>query len=496
MKKTLCVLLAALLVCPMLSGCKEKEPEKLRICFDMGAAFDADPTTGKSNQEDAAQRFLSSLDDYAKYMDYGVSSEEIEVEIIPSDESLSTEREAALQRVRTEIMSGGGPDVFICATAGANWGWGWQGAYEALDSNRLFPYVDKAIEEGCFLPLDGYMERAVLTTWDDMFPQLMDAGKNSAGEQVVLPMTFLLPVTMFHEKEMPKIDYEGLAWEDVLAGNDPALHYLANWPFQQTGTGSPTFPRSDIVDSHGAGLSCVYPDIADYSTGELAFTEEELKSRVKESVAAYQKANGQGQDVEAASAYLNRQFSSSLRGGNITGFNWEDNDISLLPLPNEKGGTTALISLWCAVNANTKRAEDAFAVVDAALCESYQKSGKFYYFNGGMPTNKKLLENQNRRFFDPALDPHSLTVQQYDEWVRACGSISAARYPSALDAELNRVMEDVQKEMFHTRPDIDPEEDWYLYATPLFLGGEISDEKLSEIVHAHYEKMERLLDES
>ncbi len=495
MKKLFCTLLAAVFVCLCFSGCEVGEKAKLRICFDMGRAFDLSLLDGKSQQEEAVEKFLSWLDDCAEYMDYGISSEDVEVEIIPSDESLSTEREAALQRVRTEIMSGGGPDVFICATAGETVGLA--DINEAPDSDRLFPYVDKAIEEGYFLPLDDYMERAVLTIWDDMISTVMDGGKNSAGEQVVLPMTFLLPTTMFHQNEMSKIDYEGRSWKDVLAGDDPTLNHLAGWPFQQSGAVNPAQSNeSGPVDLHTASLFCIYPNIANYKTGELAFTEEELINRIKESISAYQKAHGQEQDVESSSSFMNTQFSSSIFGRGPTGFSWEDKNISLLPLPNEKGGATALISLWCAVNANTKRAEDAFAVADAALCESNQKGGYLYCLNAGMPTDKKALEGETHRFGGGTRDPHSLTTQQYEEWLRACGSVTAVRYPSALDAELSAMMEDIQKEMFNSCPGIDPEKDRYLYASPLFIEGEISDEKLAEIVHTHYQKMERMLDES
>lgn len=492
MKKTFCALLSAALLCLMLPGCEEKPPEKLRICFDVGGPYDV--SGGKSQQEETAREVLDWLDSCLQDMDYGVSSEDVELELIPSGGELSTERETALRRVRTEILSGGGPDVFICSTTGDL---RLLGGNFLPDGDRLFPYVDKAMEEDFFLPLDDYMERSVLTNWDDMFQTVMDGGRNSAGEQVVLPMTFLLPVTMFHRDEVPKIDYEGLAWDDARTGG-PALNRLTEWPFwRDLDAKSPEQAgESKSAGSHMSGLAFLYPELADCRSGELAFSEEDLKIRVKESIAACQKAWKEQGDARSNSTLFHTLYSSSAHGLEINGFCWEDRDVSLLPLLNEAGGATAAVSLWCAVNANSKRPGDAFAVADALLCQSYQNKGALYDCNSAMPTNKKVNEGENIRFQGSPMDrPHSLTAQQYEEWARACEAVSAVRYPSAFDMELSLMMEDVQREMLRGVSGARPE-DWEIYALPRFIQGGITDEALSEIVHAHYQKMERLLDES
>jgi len=158
------------------------------------------------------QRFLSYLDDYAKRMDYGVSSEDIELDIIPSDGTQSTERETALQRVRTEIMTSGGPDVFVCK---AYW--------DYLKRERLFPYVEKAIGDGLFLPLDEMMDRAVLTNFSDQCAPALEGGKDEDGHQVIIPMTYAINVDIYRRENLPSYDAAGRTWEDVLKSGHPVL---------------------------------------------------------------------------------------------------------------------------------------------------------------------------------------------------------------------------------------------------------------------------------
>ena len=67
-------------------------------------------------QQEAASGFAEAVTVQAGLQ--GRELSEIEVEVIPSDPESADEREATLQRLRTEIMTGGGPDVFIACTEG------------------------------------------------------------------------------------------------------------------------------------------------------------------------------------------------------------------------------------------------------------------------------------------------------------------------------------------------------------------------------------------
>jgi len=89
------------------------------------------------------------------------------------------------------------------------------------------------------------------------------------------------------------------------------------------------------------------------------------------------------------------------------------------------------------------------------------------------------------------------TQQQYEEYQEAIDQIDAVYFPSMLDIHLagypESLFRDIQNELLHS---FDHGEELSYSSPEVFLKGSISDEKLTEIVHTYYEKMERLLDES
>ncbi len=471
MKKVFCLILTVLLLCALLPGCTEKEPEKLRVCFDAGIPNDLTlRLDGKSLQEEDVKSLLSYIDNCDRYIREGVTSEDIEVEIIPSDETKSTEREAALQRVRTEIMTGGGPDVFVCK-ADADY----------LKRERLFPYVEKAIGDGLFLPMDELMERAVLTNFSDQCAPVLEGGKDKDGHQVVIPMTYAINVDIYRKEDLPSYDAAGKTWEDVLTSEDPLLASQAGWIF---GVGGHSNDDSFLHDVHQTQFLHAFSDLMDFEAGKLTMTEEELTAEIKKALAAYRGYLGSGKELQKSSRELWPATSSVLG----------EEDMTFVPMRNSTGGTTAEVTMFCAINKNTKQPERSFEVIDAFLSQDAQRY-ELYEHSTGMSLNRKIMSKElpfskivNFRF----------TEQQYEEYQKAIDQIDAVYFPSPLDIQLEgypeSLFEDLQNELLNSfghgetavqrrRPEV-------------FLKGEISDEKLSEIVHTYYEKMERLLDES
>ncbi len=471
MKKLFCLMSAALLLCTVLPGCEEKPPEKLRVCFDVGTAQDLTLfSDGKSVQEEDAKVFLSYLDECDKYVREGVTSEDVELELIPSDETQSAERETALQKVRTEIMTGGGPDVFVCKADTVDY----------LYEERLFPYVEKAILDGLFLPLDDLMERAVLTNFGDLCAPVLEGGKDKDGHQAVIPMSYTMGVDIYWAADLPSYDSAGKTWEDVLKSDDPVLAAQTGWMFNIN-----TLPEEaePFYENHNSGLSQIFPNLADFETGKLTMTEEQLTAWIRETLTAYRRYLGQGNSAARAAQEL---WPYTPAAG-------EDEEVTMVPLRNETGGVTAKVKLYCAVNKNTRQPERAFEVIDALLSESFQQGNRLYQ-NGALPVNRKIMSPGLP--FDRAIKKE-FTQQQYEEYQKAIDQIDAVYFPSMLDAQLTgwpeSLFEDLANELLGS---FDHEEDALNRGLEVFKKGSISDEKLAEIVHTYYEKMERLLDES
>ncbi len=482
MKRLFSVFLALVLLCALCSGCAVSNPGPLRVCIDLGSSNDLnsyDP--GKSAMETDVEKFQTWLDDCSKYIREGITSEEIEWEFIPSDETMLTEREAALQRIRTEIMTGGGPDVFLCTT----------NLYKTADhptDSRLFPYVEKAILDGRFLPLDEYLSRAILTNPDDLWEPVMKAGQDRQGKQAVLPMTFTVNVLTYPREVLPEYDSTGKTWNDVLKGDDPVLSLQSLWAFNtEKLIPEPTVHWPWVRSSYFAAFPFLYPKTADFETGKLCFTEEELFHRIKENLAACRSLleNGEYQQQNCA---LSTLTCTQLRPFDL------EQEITYIPLRNETGGTTARIDRWCAVNANTKQPDKAFEVIDALMSENYQKGGSLYLGEPNMPVNKKIgspelpIHEMEREYF---------SAQQFEEYQRACGEIDAAYFPSLLEDRLmsysDGLIYTVQTHLYNS---FAHDESLSFSSPEVFLQGSIDDDTLSRMVHETYEAMQRLLDES
>lgn len=99
MKRTLALVLAlTMALALMLPGCGEKSAAPLRVCVDVGG-----PNTSVS-----FDNLLKTIADYG-------GPKDVEVEYVPQE---GGDRESAIKRLKTELMSGAGPDLFIVETYG------------------------------------------------------------------------------------------------------------------------------------------------------------------------------------------------------------------------------------------------------------------------------------------------------------------------------------------------------------------------------------------
>lgn len=132
MKRVCSLIIAFTLILVAFSGCKA---EPLRVCIDVEYL----KYFNDGSSDETLRRFLDHVEDLG-------GPENVVIDAVPSK---GVERESALQRLRTEIMSGKGPDVFIVACPG--------GVFNN-PSEALFAVPEKAMQNGLFLTLDDYIE--------------------------------------------------------------------------------------------------------------------------------------------------------------------------------------------------------------------------------------------------------------------------------------------------------------------------------------------------
>ena len=163
-----------ILLCCVLTSCTQQKPAALHILLDV---------CGDSRSAAEAE---AKMENFITNMAYSGIPIEAEIEVMPVTGS---DRKAALQRVRTEIASGKGPDVFILSAEP-----------RTVNAEPLFGFPECAMDDGRFLVLDELIEKAQFMEWDKLTPAVMEAGRTEDG-QMLLPLTYTFPVTVFRKGE-------------------------------------------------------------------------------------------------------------------------------------------------------------------------------------------------------------------------------------------------------------------------------------------------------
>ena len=170
--------------------------------------------------------------------------QDVEFQYLPKE---GEEREAALAHLRTELLSGKGPDLLLCCTE-----------FPIGDAQALFRFPEQAMDRKIFLPLDPYIEKARFMEWDKLVPAVMEAGRTEEGQEL-LPLAFTLPVTCYRQSQVQHQPSQSMTYAEMEQGG-PAL-FAASIP-----PGANSF----------TALSSYFTTLADWQAEELTFTEEEL----------------------------------------------------------------------------------------------------------------------------------------------------------------------------------------------------------------------------
>ena len=282
--------------------------------------------------------FARYIHDFTSKLKYFTGIEDVELIYLPRQ---GVERETKLQRLRTEVMSGAGPDIFIvnCGTA----------------DYALFPYPEKMMDNGFFLPLDDYIENhAQFTDWDKQEQVILEAGRNDEGQQIIpLDYSFGVQVHLKSSVDLEKPDHP-VTFEEALS--DPELSALYSSFYNCR-----NIYMSKGEESHGfspAYLEHILGEWVDFENEELLLTEEELLSIVETTLSLPEDQSIDGTDYyEPLSAAMLPQLVQPF---------------TPLPLYNRSGGVTAEVDTFTAINRNTKRAEEAYTFLDFFMREKTQ----------------------------------------------------------------------------------------------------------------------------
>ena len=359
MKRALFALLVALLFTALLSGCTgnndfpvadsgtaisegssevmdggtaNTKEQVIHLLTDLGHnAMRAHGTYDQFNAQYVMDQFLENMGELPE-------GYRLEVEVMPVEEA---EFQSRLTRLRTEIMSGQGPDIYVLSSADMA---------PIYHQERVFPNTQKAMEDGFFLPLDDYMENAQFMKIDDMNPTVMAAGCTPEG-RFVLPMRYTFGAVRTTE---PVTD-TGEGWFEVINGTDEVL-------------------ASSYAAAAYWNLHYIFEETVDTESKTLTFSEEELYNAVVMALKWYGTNESRFPKQETI---LQLQIDGSSRS--LYGWDPEWKDIATyIPLRNREGGVTATVTGYIAISRNTSYPDEAFHVVDIMMSKKFQNGQKFW----------------------------------------------------------------------------------------------------------------------
>ena len=203
MKRTLCCILAAIMLTGSW-GCAQKQVEtkKLWVVTEVSCS------DGMNYQAEMIARRMEQANP-------GLT---VELEILPTDPQ---EREARLTQLRTKIMSGAGPDVYLLPTGGTLTT-DYVNEYhhrvtQTTQVEPLFLDVVQAMRSGQFLDISAYYEKDDALEISALKREVMDAGVVNS-RRYVLPLRFNIPV-MFTDKDLWERSF-GVRWTDPFSDTD------------------------------------------------------------------------------------------------------------------------------------------------------------------------------------------------------------------------------------------------------------------------------------
>ena len=340
-------ILIPLIILTSLCGCKEKKQSNTVSQDPQSTAQIMEESTGKTVIR-VMMDLPTSIDPVSDALPkslYGLPGYEQDFILqVESIEAKGINRDNALTRLRTEIMAGDGPDLFICAHR-------LYGGFSADPEDMpFFRFPEKAMSNHIFLQLDEYIEKAEYMEWDKLQSVVMDAGKNEEGQQI-LPLSYTFTATFFDKDYTPKSKLP-MTWVEMIEDPDP-------------------FIRASAANIR---LYDIIGDLADYSKDVPAFTEEELRTFATKEFTV-RKALAEQISLEE------QPVTSPVELQNFSRYDISLNrekEYTIVPASNLLGGVTANITTFAAINRNTRYPDEAFKVLDYLLSPKIQQTSPLF----------------------------------------------------------------------------------------------------------------------
>ena len=307
----------------------------------------------------------------------------------------TTERDIYLTHLRTEIMAGKGPDVFVSLCTGEE------------NYRGLFPFPVQAMNNRLFLPLDDYIQASDRIEWDKLFPLVMEKGRNEEGQQLV-PLTYAFPLFLYDKEQFSLQAQRPMTWDEMRTSSEEMVYEPAQY----------------------TNLADLFGEPCDYDKDAPAITEEELFACCQDYVTIDSPVGEtKGVRIQMVGGGLLAQNGPD-EGNNVT-LEEHGGQYTMLPIYNLSGGVTANITTFAAINRNTEHPEEAFMMVEYLLSRDAQQHDDIFKRMLGMPVHMEVCS------MDAPMDGRHMSEENFREFSAIRDQVNAVKFATPVDEVVN-----------------------------------------------------------
>lgn len=288
------------------------------------------------------------------------TGQKIDVKYIPptyslegTPESALEKRNSVIQQIKTEMMAGEGPDLFLMPSYGS--------------PSELFPDALKTISSGVFADLSRYNEEFNISQ------QILHAGQYQE-RQYIIPLGVRVPAFITSKELTNEISF---CYDDAMKNTETFLNELLLHP-----------PLDGSCEIYS--LFSILPLLSDDIMVDVENLTVNLHTRYLETILAYERSlyceyrdSNEGIFASPSAEKIydgSRSFAFGMLGMTDMQFAVHDlltstvDDFIVSLFPNENGTTTAIVSGYAAVSANSVQTDAAINFIRFALQPKYQNA--------------------------------------------------------------------------------------------------------------------------
>lgn len=277
----------------------------------------------------------------------------VTLEILPNETDHAQERSVRLEQIRTDILAGNGPDVYLIPN-------------ETLMNDPLFKDVQQAMHNGVFADISSYYDADTTLGKEDLVTEVMNGGVVN-GARYVLPLRYTYPV-LYTDRQLMQaagLDLEAASdfnslFNALLTADEPQWHCT---------------PAS----SAATGYAPFLPPMIDYASGKVRINEAQMAEFLR---TCLDQSDAVSTNIAMSSyiskgAFLTEQqpidagwLHQVVEFGAIS--KAENQDLVAVPIRAANGDLVACVSYYAAVGNGCSNPELAYKFVREFLTEDVQ----------------------------------------------------------------------------------------------------------------------------